>query len=434
VEKMKLPSNIHLRRSATVLLVWMLLLACSLFPFGVRSSETATNQPAGAGTLASGQVLETTAPTGVPAGQTAATATPTSEATATTGPYTLEISDSYPLFKTKAVYGYRLTASPGKVWIGNPSGGIIEVDSQSGAFGQSIVLQGGESGTAILTVEKLAFEGKYLWALAATVFEADENGNRHSYLFAIDSGSLTVAHQWDMNTPEWTRTRSECYSAIEDFGVSPGKIWIDGHIIDTQTFEVTPNIYMICILPSFAYNGIDWMWLTGDNGGDCQDLALVNTGDPSTVWCPSNWPFLVGHQEAGGTFPTGPGSSMVLAGDRMWIAGNLLNAPTGILEAYWADMDKAMQETGPLASAHLIDSASVIRMLYAGNTLWVVYTNWDKAGFLYQLDPQTGATINSLDLVGDQGRSISDYPMDIASEGDNLWVVTARQLLRIKLP
>jgi hypothetical protein len=119
----------------------------------------------------------------------------------------------------------------------------------------------------------------------------------------------------------------------------------------------------------------------------------------------------------------------------MWIAGGWSGTtPIYLLEAYSADMDKAMEETGPLASVPLMDSYQKIKLLYAGNYLWVVYTHGEKAGFLYQLDPQTGATINSLDLVRDQGRSISDVPMDIASEGDNLWLLTSRQLLRIKLP
>jgi len=51
----------------------------------------------------------------------------------------------------------------------------------------------------------------------------------------------------------------------------------------------------------------------------------------------------------------------------------------------------------------------------------------------YQLDPQTGATIESLDLIGDQGRAKGDIPKDIATEGDNLWIVTTFQLLRVKL-
>ena len=122
----------------------------------------------------------------------------------------------------------------------------------------------------------------------------------------------------------------------------------------------------------------------------------------------------------------------------MWIAGSwsaesLTDNPEYTLDAYPADMDQAMQETGPRASVPLLDSDSNVMMLYAGDYLWLVYTG-DKAGWLYQLDAKTGETINSLDLVGDEGRAISDIPQDLATEGNNLWILTSRQLLRIKLP
>jgi hypothetical protein len=76
----------------------------------------------------------------------------------------------------------------------------------------------------------------------------------------------------------------------------------------------------------------------------------------------------------------------------------------------------------------------VLKLFSAGNYLWVLDTLGDKMGWLFQMDPETGATVASLDLVGDEGRTIGDLPMDIATEGDNLWVLTGRQLLRIKLP
>jgi hypothetical protein len=104
------------------------------------------------------------------------------------------------------------------------------------------------------------------------------------------------------------------------------------------------------------------------------------------------------------------------------------------ITAYPADMDQLMKETKPLAKITLMDESHQIGMLYAGNYLWLLWMSGDKRGFLYQLDPQTGATINSLDLVGDQGRSKGDIPHDFATEGDNLWIVTTFQLLRLKLP
>jgi len=189
-------------------------------------------------------------------------------------------------------------------------------------------------------------------------------------------------------------------------------------------------------ITNFAYGGNDWMWITGEMGGACDDTILINVNDPSMEWCPDEWPFMVHTQDE--MSAVNPGSPMVLAGDRMWIAGSwsaesLTDSPEYTLDAYPADMDQAMKETGPLASVPLLDSDASVMMLFAGDYLWLVYTG-DKAGWLYQLDPQTGVTINSLDLVGDEGRAISDVPQGIAAEGDNLWILTSRQLLRINLP
>ncbi len=172
--------------------------------------------------------------------------------------------------------------------------------------------------------------------------------------------------------------------------------------------------------------------MTGDTGhGD--GLVFVNTDNPTQGQYQTRWPFLI-HQPDGSS-GVGPGKPLALAGDRIWIARGISGEnPTYLLGAYTADVDQLMQETGPLASVPLLDDYQKIRMLYAENYLWVIYTHGEKGGFLCQLDPQTGETINSLDLVGDQGRSISDVPQDIATEGDNLWVLTTRQLLRIKLP
>ncbi len=118
-----------------------------------------------------------------------------------------------------------------------------------------------------------------------------------------------------------------------------------------------------------------------------------------------------------------------------WPAKSLGDNPSSVLEAYPADIDQGMQAKGPLVSIPFIDNAASIKLFAAGGYLWVLDTLGDeKIGYLFQLDPQTGETLNSLDLVGDEGRAMGDVPMDIATEGDNLWILTGRQLLRIKLP
>ena len=317
-----------------------------------------------------------------------ATFTPMPVSTATNGPYTLKVSDSYRFFPpastdpSKFIIGSSLAASPGKVWIGSGYGTIEEVDSQSGGFVQSIpiasVIEGSKKTVAGIEMTvfpslKMAVEGDYLWVWGESIV----NGRAHPYLFAIDPKNHSIAQLWDLDSSEWTQNQERLFLP-EDFGVSPGKIWIDKHVIDTRTFKVTADIYMPG-MTQFAYNGRGWMWMTGDTGhGD--GLVFLNTDDPTQGRFQTRWPFLV-HQ-ADGSSGVGPGNPLALAGDRIWIGRSISGeTPTYSLEAYTADVEQLMNETGPLASVPLLDSHQKINMLYAGNYLWVVYTHGEKAGY-----------------------------------------------------
>ena len=287
--------KIHFGRSRTLLLVWMMLLACN---FGSPAGRTSTpaivpNHPTAAATMAStqppatqssAQPTGTAAATDAPVGQPAASTPSALESTATTGSYFLAIRESYPLDVAKGVMGDSLAASPGKFWVGTGKGTIEKVDSQSGAFEQSILLgklnidlKSLASGL-VSPVIKMGFDGPYI---AAAMLLSDQIPP-HRYLFIVDSGSGTVVHQWDMQSAEWSKEESTSFP--DDFGVSPGKIWLDGHVINTKTFEVNKDIPN----PSsshFAYNGNGWMWITGDTGGSCNNLVFVNTVDPSKDIC-----------------------------------------------------------------------------------------------------------------------------------------------------
>jgi hypothetical protein len=177
------------------------------------------------------------------------------------------------------------------------------------------------------------------------------------------------------------------------------------------------------------------MWMTGDLAGACDDLIFINTADPTQNICQKPLPFLNNSGDKVGDVYIGS-SIMALAGDRMWMAGSGggEGGQNMTIVAYPADMDQLMKETKPPAPVRLMNKGRQFGLLYAGNTLWLLWKGSDERGFLYQLDPQTGATINSLDLVGDQGRAKGDIPKDFATEGDNLWVLTMKQLLRVKLP
>jgi hypothetical protein len=348
-----------------------------------------------------------------------ATVMPTASGSAIS-PGTLAVSSVYPLRVAQGFAGLSLTTSPGKVWLGTGMGTIEEVDAQTGALIQSIPLITGEGPRYF--VHTLGFDGRYIAALE----QIPKQGYPHPYVFAVDSRSGTVVHQWDLDSPEWSKT-SRMGSSVH-LGVSPGKIWVDGHVIDTQTFDVTE--VSMPPMARYAYNGNGWLWITGDTGGSCDDLVFVETDDPSNVVCQPRLPFFA---EPNDVYPDV--SIMALAGDRVWMVTSGAGGGQNLtITAYPADMDQLMKATKPSAIVTLMDSSHQIGMLYAGKYLWLLWKSGEKRGFLYQLEPQTGATVNSLDLVGDEGRAKGDIPLDMAAEGDNLWIVTMFQLLRIGLP
>jgi hypothetical protein len=365
-----------------------------------------------------------------PAGQPGAAATPTTgSAGSASGP--LAVSSHYTLQAAKGMIGSSLTASPGKVWIGTGTGTVVEVDSQSGAFEQSISLTiTGTSVMNIFPITRLGFDGQNIWALGGF----KQGGADH--LFAIDSGSVAIAHQWDLT--QWNLNRdSEHRGTAYDFGFSPGKLWVKDQIIDTHTFDAKYAGFIGD--PHFAYDGKGWMWMTGVGAEDCDGADFINTDDPSQDRHQCRYPFLNHAKE--GYSNVGDKSPLVLAGDRMWITGVWSGAkPTYTLEAFPADVGQLMKETKPLVSVALMDDPEKVKMLYAGNYLWLLWTSGNKPGILYQLDPQTGAILNSLDLVKAQtwdkgGVPIhNDLPIDIAAEGNNLWILTKFQLLNVQMP
>ena len=62
--------------------------------------------------------------------------------------------------------------------------------------------------------------------------------------------------------------------------------------------------------------------------------------------------------------------------------------------------------------------------------LWML-AGGKKWGYLYQLDPQTGALLDSLDLVGAEQKNT--FTSNIALDDHDLWVSMAKELLRIHL-
>lgn len=422
----------HFHRTGTVLLIWIMFSGCGLFT-SMTSGGTAPANTESSGPDANHESVA------VETGTPAPPAEPTKDGSSNE-PRSLGIDDAYPLpfSGTKFINGSSLAAGPGKVWIGTLQGSIEEVDAQSGAFGRSLALfpGAGEDPFDIKPVLQLTFEGGYLWAAAH--FTDVETYDNHPHLLAIDINKWAAARDWDQSLEaiEWV---GENYEWIidpalredpENFCTSPGKIWMEGHVIDTRTFEVTPDAYnpgaSFC-----AYNGKGWMWTTEWTGGE-DGLYFVNADDLTEMPGQYRWPFLIHEQ---GSATAQGDSFLALAGERMWMGRSQYEpGSVGWLDAFPSDLDELMKLSGPPASVPLLESLGNVRLLYAGDYLWILYLGGGSGGWLYQLDPQTGKTLASLDLVGDEGRATGDFPMDIASAGDTLWVMTSQQLLRIKMP
>jgi len=430
-------------RVAVLLLACFLIIACGL-PFGSSalpkppgdtpqgSNPTlpqATRVPSATPVLATKINLPTSTAAAL---ATATVFTPSQTASA---PWVLAVSQAYQLPIDKGVLGASLGAGDGKIWVGSLQGSILPFDPQSGTFGQIVPTgmgnaPGGPQSPNLNPVLQMSFTGQYLWAL---VDLPDQKGEEHAHMLSIDPGGETIVHQWDISLPDWQKDTAFQTLNITGFGVSPGKIWIDYHVIDTQTFAVTAKIPM----PEdavFAYDNSGYMWMTGRTGGDCDgDLLFTGVDDPAHSDCEKPWPFLP-HVKDG--YTGGVESLLTLAGDRMWISGGTV-APspiTSVLEAYSADHQQLLQEKAPLARVTLPDNFLDLKMVYAGNSLWLVNTHGEHKGLLYQLDAKTGASINTLDLAQTTRGYPGNDPHDIATDGHNLWILTTFQLLQIKLP
>ena len=323
-------------------------------------------------------------------------------------PTTLSVSDRYPLPHVSFA-GNGLITTPGKVWVGSANGMVDVLDAQSGQVLQSIALFPGSGGLTPQPVFDLKFDGQHVWALTSSWKE-----EKPDTLFVIDEASGTVLKQFDAS--EWPGELDQ------KLGFSPGKIWASKQSIDTQTFEVKYNV--VPWGDSYAYDGKGWMWITGNwYVSDCNPvLSVVNADDPSQHY--AAW-----SRDLHGDACAKP---ITLIGDRIWVAvsahpDNNTSAPA--LWAYPADGSKMTEETHePLVMVPSPDDQP-ITLIGDQDGLWML-AGGEKWGFLYQFNPQTGALLNSLDLVGTDKNALT---ANIALDDHDLWVLMVKELLRIHL-
>ena len=400
--------KIHFGRSVTLLLVWIMVIACNLLlpPSLTKTPEIVPSQSADSATLASGQVGRTTTPPATPASQAGATAT-TTAGSAPIGSSALAVSDRYPLPHVTFA-GLGLITTPGKVWVGSANGMVDVFDAKSGQVLQSIALFPGSGDLTQQRVFDLKFDGQHVWALAS--YKTEEKPDT---LFVIDEASGTVLRQFDASAWAGDLDQKLCFS--------PGRIWASHQWIDTSTFEVQNNV--VRWGDSCAYDGKGWMWIAGNNLSDCNPvLSVVSANDPSQ------------HYAAWASDLKGDSCArpITLIGDRMWIS---MSVPAGnktysyALWAYPADGSKMTKETHqPLVMVPSPDNLP-IALIGDQDGLWML-AGGEKWGYLYQFDPQTGVLLNSLDIAYGDKKTIT---ANIALDDHDLWVSMAKELLRIHL-
>jgi hypothetical protein len=299
-----------------------------------------------------------------------------------------------------------LITTPGKVWVGSVNGMVDVLDAQSGQVLHSIALFPGSGGITQQRVYDLKFDGQHVWSLAATKKEYQPDT-----LFVIDEANGTVLRQFDAS--EWEGELDQ------KLGLSPGKIWASHQSIDTSTFEVQYDV--VPWGDSYAYDGKGWMWITGNTYvSDCNPvLSVVNADDPSQHY--AAWA-----RDLHGDACTKP---ITLIGDRMWVAVSVHpdnNTSVPALWAYPADGSKMTKENHePLVIVPSPDD-DPIALIGDQDGLWLLAGN----GYLYQFDPETGALLNSLDLVGANKNALAT---NITLDNNDLWVLMAQELLRIHL-
>ena len=344
-----------------------------------------------------------------PAGTSGATppagATPSSEAGASPaagGTGTPSVANVYSLAHI-AFFSSKLAISPGKVWVGSLLGTVDAYDAQTGAPLQSISLFPDSGGMTPRPVQDLLYDGQNLWALAIS-----NKGVQADRLFVISPADGKILQQFD--TSQWQNHDDA------RLGFSPGLVWTESHVIDTKTFEAKHVAHPDS--PIYRYDGSGWMWIMGTFCEHCgYDIWLFNTANLQ--------------EEKYGPKAVEQTTAMTTIGNRMWVATEKTNGniTTPILQVYAADGEKTSGDTQPLQTLSPVDDHP-LSLLYDGHALWLL-AGGKNQGALFQLDPQSGATVNRLDIPPSEK---GDVPGDIAFDGHNLWVLTGKQLVRISLP
>lgn len=289
-----------------------------------------------------------------------------------------------------------MLALPGQIWTGTLFSGLQQWDPQTG----DLVM-------TISEIEENNFfdiecENNRLWVLASI---DDSNQAEVLYVIELPQGEIVkkipITDEGDYGT------------APTQLGNSPGKIWVNFGLVDTETFEY---ISFPDGLPSdahFIYDDEKWMWITGSWCDGCRhDLWLVNAIDPSEKKDSKN----------SGPLDTGVlGQPLVLANGKVWLVAHYYSAnDTYFLDGY--DIHKTDLPEFHTDVTSEVQGYGNINIAADEHMVWI-----EVEGTIYYFDSKNGQKIGEL-KVGENADSIG-------FDGTSLWVLCSDAgLLQISLP
>jgi len=313
------------------------------------------------------------------------------------------IVDTYPLLQFHMGAMGEIVYTKGLIWVGTLNGYVDVYSQDTGELVRSIPLRGGVSATSQLPVSNMIFDGTHVW-----VINMDLSDIMHvkDTLSVIDPANGKILKQWNISDESQWLNLSD-----PSLGMTPGKIWVMGNIIDAQTFELTGMYEPLDMHVNFAYDDFGWMWSTGHTA-EIAGVVTYNAADPSMV------------RVNGDSIPSaGTGSLLCLADDRMWIAS------FGSVQAFAADGAKFGTGSRVLATQNL-EILPPLDMVYDGNNLWLL-KGGEGRGVLYQMDPVTGVVLRQLDVSGSKEGITPDEPQGMVYDGHDLWILGVLSLERV---
>ncbi len=289
-----------------------------------------------------------------------------------------------------------MLAIPGQIWIGTFFSGLQQWDPLTGELIRTI---SGIEATIFFDIE---LENNRLWVLASI-----EDPTQAEILYVIELPKGEIVKEIPIGM------EGDYGTAPTQLGRSPGKIWVNFGIVDTETlaYESLPDG-----LPSeahFVFDGEQWMWITGSWCDGCRhDLWLVNAKDPLELK----------DQQNSGVLDTGVlGEPLTLANGNVWLVAHY-NTAGG---SYYLDGYEIHKSNQPEIHIDVTDEIAghgQANIAADDQMVWL-----EAEGTLIYFDSLTGQKMGEL--------RVGDTVDDIGFDGTNLWVLSSDAgLLQVYLP